>query len=635
MTNGLQSNDAASKLPLRGSPNERFLLFAALIAALWTMLIAGVAGVQAYSAETTARRRARTDARASFDRDVLFRKWASAHGGVYIPETETLRPNPYLQHPQRDLTTTGGAKLTLVNPAYMTRMVHELGAETGGVRSRIVSLNPINPKNAPDGWEAAALGTFKSGSDETSAVVDEAGEARFRFIKPFIVEESCLKCHALQGYRVGDVRGGISVSLPLAPFRREASSNAAFFIGAFALIWLAGMAIIVAAAFRIRAGIEARVATEALLRGMNERLSASGAGVQASGGPDKDPGRQLVERLAETQNRLIEREKTSALGLLVAGIAHELNTPLGSIASAAFSIDVLINRIMEDWSGGGLDMALPERALVADFVRACADSIARAGDDLPTASSRAHIEEFAVSRGVVLSQAVMAELADFPIDFGLEPFLPLFLNPRADRLLLAAAGIVAVMRCDALIALAVRKAARDVGALALYSAESLPSPEQCDARESLEAALSLFDPGLLEAVRIERDYPAALSVHVERNALVRAFYNFIKNALQAMRYRGLLRFSLKEEGGFVVVSVANEGPPIADEVQKNLFVPFYTTKKKGEATGLGLFLAKRIAERSGGSIAYSREGGMNVFSIRMPSFDSAADVDREDSVGRV
>jgi len=166
---------------------------------------------------------AEQSARASFQKDLLFRRWAAVHGGVYVPPTEATPPNPYLSHiPDRDVTTSTGKKLTLVNPAYMTRQVHELGREGHGEHGHITSLNPIRPENAADPWEAGALRTLESGEEEVSALLEIDGAPHLRLMRPLATEVGCLKCHAAQGYKVGDLRGGISVSIPMAPYTAAA-----------------------------------------------------------------------------------------------------------------------------------------------------------------------------------------------------------------------------------------------------------------------------------------------------------------------------------------------------------------------------------------------------------------------------
>jgi two-component system, chemotaxis family, sensor kinase Cph1 len=152
----------------------------------------------------------------TFEKDVIYRRWVTKQGGVYVPVSKLTPPNPYLKVPDRDMVTSSGSLLTLINPAYMTRQVNEMASNKHS-RSHITSLNPIRPQNAPDPWETSALRSFEKGNQEVSSVDQLAGEAHMRVMRPFITEKECLKCHASQGYQEGDIRGGISVSIPMAP----------------------------------------------------------------------------------------------------------------------------------------------------------------------------------------------------------------------------------------------------------------------------------------------------------------------------------------------------------------------------------------------------------------------------------
>jgi len=153
--------------------------------------------------------------RAGFRRDVVYRHWNASHGGVYVPITAQILPNPYLEVPNRDLTTSNGVRLTLVNPAYMTRLAHEIGEERYDLMGHITSLRPIRPENNPDPWEVLALNAFETGESEYGDFSWLNGKRYYRYMAPLITEKGCLKCHAKQGYEVGDVRGGISVSVPM------------------------------------------------------------------------------------------------------------------------------------------------------------------------------------------------------------------------------------------------------------------------------------------------------------------------------------------------------------------------------------------------------------------------------------
>ncbi|MFN2268166.1 MAG: ATP-binding protein, partial [Desulfonatronovibrio sp.] len=218
------------------------------------VLSAAIIGIAALSAslvwnwhqvDKTTRSLAENEARAYFEKDVAYRQWANMHGGVYVQPTETTPPNPYLEHvPDRDVTTTGGKDLTLINPAYMTRQVHELSLEQSGLLGHITSLDPLRPENAPDDWENLALLSFEQGAERISSIETMDGQPYLRFMKPLITRESCLGCHGHQGYAAGDIQGGISVSVPYEPYMVQSGNQkkglafAHVFIGIFGLLGL-------------------------------------------------------------------------------------------------------------------------------------------------------------------------------------------------------------------------------------------------------------------------------------------------------------------------------------------------------------------------------------------------------------
>ena len=188
---------------------------------------------------------ARSQARAGFDRDVLFRRWYAMHGGVYVPVTKDTPPNPHLDVPERDITTASGRRLTLMNPAYMTRQVHELGEATSGVHGHITSLKPIRPENRPDAWEKTALEALERGAEEYSSIEVFRGEPHLRMMRPLHAEKDCLRCHAQQGYQEGQIRGGISSSVPMAPFSAIGRATIVSSIARHGAFWALGLAAIV------------------------------------------------------------------------------------------------------------------------------------------------------------------------------------------------------------------------------------------------------------------------------------------------------------------------------------------------------------------------------------------------------
>lgn len=153
-------------------------------------------------------------AKSIFEQIVVTRSWNSSHGGVYVPVNKKTQPNIYLIDSLRDIVTTEGMQLTKINPAYMTRQISEINANNTNLQFKITSLNPIRPYNKADSWENEALKTFEEGIPEVLELVNKDSIKVYRYMAPLFTENSCLKCHAKQGYKVGQVRGGISVSFP-------------------------------------------------------------------------------------------------------------------------------------------------------------------------------------------------------------------------------------------------------------------------------------------------------------------------------------------------------------------------------------------------------------------------------------
>ncbi|WP_296831125.1 EAL domain-containing protein [Thiomicrospira sp.] len=176
------------------------------------------------------------------NQDMRIRQWATNHGGVYVPPNQQTPPNPYLNHPQRDVTTTSGIALTLMNPAYVLRDIHENYGDPEGILTRIISLAPMNPQNAPDNWEIKVLNQFKHSLEPVQELREYNEETYLRLMKPFIAQASCLKCHAQQGYQVGDVLGGIGTAVPIKLFSYFYEDRGMKLVWSHMLIWLIGVA---------------------------------------------------------------------------------------------------------------------------------------------------------------------------------------------------------------------------------------------------------------------------------------------------------------------------------------------------------------------------------------------------------
>ena len=164
-----------------------------------------------------------TRARAHFNSIIITRKWNSNYGGVFVLKTEGVESNPFLENP--DLSTNDGRVLTNRTPEIMTREISRAAASEGGVKFHLTSLNPLNPENLPNEWEARALRLFETGVQETFDDYREGKKLYYRYMAPLRVEKSCLTCHAKQGYRVGDIRGGISIGFEFGSTQEKLTHN--------------------------------------------------------------------------------------------------------------------------------------------------------------------------------------------------------------------------------------------------------------------------------------------------------------------------------------------------------------------------------------------------------------------------
>jgi len=235
----------------------------------WTAGVAVSLGWNIYQMQQSILDLVGASASTIYEKDVLYRRWVSMKGGVYAPISEVTPANPYLRVANRDVTTTGGLSLTLINPAYMTRQVNEL-ARLGvyNFQGHITSLNPIRPANAPDPWEARALKSFERGEKEQRTIERLSGQEYFRLMRPFVTEKSCLKCHAAQGYRQGDIRGGISVSIPMAPLRQVEYIRVIQLSLAHVFLWGISLVVIGRVTKRLQAQTKKREKAEEMIRAL-------------------------------------------------------------------------------------------------------------------------------------------------------------------------------------------------------------------------------------------------------------------------------------------------------------------------------------------------------------------------------
>ncbi len=282
-----------------------------VIAVVWTVVLVASLWISMRHISHGTLETAKSHAIAAFEKDILYRRWVAGLGGIYAPQTDATPPNPHLKVPEREITTPSGKALTLINPAYMTRLVHEMGKEKTGIQGHITSLNPIRPENIADAWETQALRKFEEGATEVAELQMFAGEIHMRYMAPLVTEMGCLKCHQYQGFEVGSIRGGISISVPMEPLWTIARPHKLSMAAGICLIWLIGLLAIGFGGRLLSVRIREREIANAELKNKNLALA------DAKAESEMHAEHALAASKAKSQ--------------FLANMSHEIRTPMNGV----------------------------------------------------------------------------------------------------------------------------------------------------------------------------------------------------------------------------------------------------------------------------------------------------------------
>lgn len=564
--------------------------------------------------------KARLVARSFYDLTVEFRRWGSLHGGVYVPVTDAMQPNPYLTVAERDITTTTGRKLTLVNPAWMTRQVFELIGKRSAlpIISRLSSLKYINPVNQPDAWEEQSLREFEQGLKEHSSETIFNDEPYMRLMRPFKTEQACLKCHGHQGYKIGDIRGGISISVPLRPhYEAEAREQKALLLS-HVFLWFIGSGGILLFSRNIQRRQRQLIESEEKYRILFENnphpmwvydletlgfLTVNDAALEHYGYSRDEFLSMTIKdiRPAEDIPPLLENVSRVTTGIDKAGVWRHRKKD-GTL------IEVEITSHVVDFGGRRGEIVL-------------------ANDVTNSMKLEEHLRQAQKMESVGLLAGGVAH--DFnnvlTAIIGYGNLLQMKLE-KTDPLRNYAESIMTTAQ----------RAAQLTQSLLAFSRKQIINPIPIELNSIILRVEKLLKRLIREDIElVTLLVPADTTVMADSIQVEQVLMNLVTNARDAMPRGGTLTINTSLEelsediiavhgrgkpGAYVRLSISDTGEGMDERTRERIFEPFFTTKEMGKGTGLGLASVYGLIKQHKGFIDVESEPGRGTsFHIYLPA----------------
>ena len=360
---------------------------------------------------------------------------------------------------------------------------------------------------------------------------------------------------------------------------------------------------------KIREASEARSELETLNATLERRVEERTAELQ-----------KALQNLRSTQEQLIFSEKMAALGQLIAGVAHEINSPLGAIKGSAETLIETLPNLLRLLSS----LQAQDPQTISNLWSWIQNTLlAKERPVLTSREERALRKRFAArleEAGLPDAESAARRLVEAGLhqENDLDPILSLLHIPETIDLIYLLGQLRLQLEN---ILLASQRTRKVVFALKSYvhTSGDRSTPVLTDLPESIDTILTLYQNQLKQGVEVETYYdPALPKLYLFADEIGQVWTNIIQNAIQAMNGQGRLRIEAQLNGDFIRVSFTDNGPGIPPEILPRIFEPFFTTKSRGEGTGLGLDICRRIVEKHHGRMEVSSQPGQTTFYVLLP-----------------
>ncbi|MCC5944250.1 MAG: PAS domain S-box protein [Bernardetiaceae bacterium] len=327
-----------------------------------------------------------------------------------------------------------------------------------------------------------------------------------------------------------------------------------------------------------------------------------------------------LKELKNTQSQLIHAEKMTTLGQLVASIAHEINTPLGAIRSSSENIANQFVHTIPTLPQFLANLSPSHLVLFSQLInQAASHNLILTSRE--KRSLRYKLIDKLQAAQVENANIISDILVDMSMHAQVDTYMDLLKAENAKDIIKMANQISSLQRSNKTILNATDRASKIIFALKNFARQDQgDEKEKADIKEGITTTLILYHNQIKQGIEVTQDIEEGIPpILCYPDELVQVWTNIINNAIQAMNGKGTLHIGLAKQEKNLLVIIRDNGPGIPVEIQDKIFEPFFTSKKAGEGSGLGLDIAKKIIEKHEGKIWFdSVLGKGTTFFISLP-----------------